>query len=116
MPLYHFQLGIPASTRAQIKPLFGLRYSPHAREEAHNDRYGHVTELPRHFLPRVARVIEAETDDKGNLTKVLARQQYDANDDVVYAVDVASKVVKTVWRNSRNDTHRTLDRAKYDLP
>jgi hypothetical protein len=116
MPLYHAEVGIPASARGQIKPIFGLHYSPHAREEAVHDRYGHVKELPRHFLPRVAKVIEVETDDQGKLVKVLARQQYDARDDIVYAVNVATKVVKTVWRNSRNDTHRTLDRAKYALP
>jgi hypothetical protein len=116
MPLYHYQLGIPQQVRAQIKPLFGLRYSPHAREEAYCDRYGHVRELPRHFLPRVARVIEAETDASGALVKVLARQPYDKNDDVVFAVNVPDKVVKTVWRNSRKDTHRTLDASKYDKP
>lgn len=116
MPLYHYQLGIPSRVIDQIRPLFGLTYSAHAREEAHRDPYGAVNALPKHFLPRVARIVEVETDESGTLTKILARQYLDARDDLVFAVLVATKTVKTVWRNSRADTHRTLDRSKYVVP
>lgn len=116
MPLFHCQIGIPGQVLEQVKPLFGLSYSVHAREEAAFDRYGAISEPPRHFLPRVAKVIEVETDQTGRLVKVLARQPYDKRDDVVFAVNVLSKVVKTIWRNRRTDTHRTLDHSKYSHP
>ena len=81
MPLYHYQIGLP---KVDLKPVFGLVGSAHAREEAARDYYGALT-LPDKFLPRTDKVIEIETDAAGEVVKILARKYLDARDDVVFA-------------------------------
>lgn len=113
MPLYHYQVGFPKNIA--LAPLFNLRPSVHAREEAVRDPRG-VIVPPVHFLPRVAKVIEIETDLSDEVIKILARQKYDVQNDVVYSIATKDKIIKTVWLTHRNDNHRTLDRSRYDRP
>jgi hypothetical protein len=114
MPLYHTEIGFP--NHIAFKPYFNLRPTLHAEREADRDRYG-VIEFPKHFHPAVAKVIEIETDELGNLVKILARQPMDTKgSDVVYAFLVETKQIKTAWINRSDDKHCTLDRARYDTP
>lgn len=114
MPLYHFQIGFPKGIA--FAPIFGLRPSPHAITEFAYEGFHDPGLLPKHFLPRVAKVIEIEVDATGNLIKLLARQSFNVEFDLVYSVYIANKVIKTVWLNHKNDKHFTLDRSKYDIP
>lgn len=113
MPLYHADIWLPEVLTKQIKPLFSLSYSVHARQAARNDRYGEIVNLPRHYIPRISKTIELESDDNYNLIKVVARQYYNEWFDLILVVNVEAKLVKTVWLNSRLDLHKTLDRTKY---
>ena len=113
MPLYHKDIGFPASI--EFAPLFGLKPSHHALGEANKDRYG-IIKLPVHFLPRIAVIIEIELTETGDLIKILARQEHDSNHDVVFAINPVTKVIKTAWLQEKNDNHRTLDKSKYDKP
>lgn len=113
MKRYHYQIGFPKGVT--FAPVFGIKYSLHAREQALEDRYGQLVKLPVHFLPRVAKIIEIEMEDE-EVTKILYRQKYDENLDIVVALIPQAKMVKTVWVNERSDAHRTLDRSQYDRP
>jgi hypothetical protein len=114
MALYHFEIGFPKNLPA-FRPVIGLIPSRHAESACWNDRYGVIT-LPKNFLPGVAKVIEIETDERGNVVKILARQQHNERTDVVYAFLVQSKLIKTAWLQERNDLHKTLRRENYAVP
>ena len=113
MPLFHFEVGFPAGL--SFTPLFNLTPSVHAKQESVKDFRGIIT-LPKHFLPRTSKVIEVETDWKGELVKILARQPHDDKNDVVFAISVKNKVIKTAWLQNKDDLHKTLDRSKYNIP
>ena len=115
MSLYHFEIGFPPLALAQVKPLFTLRPTAHAENEAWDDKRG-VIRLPKIFHPAVAKIIELETDVAGRVVKILAREKHDDKTDVVYAVAVADKAIKTAWLQDKTDLHRTLDRSKYNRP
>ena len=114
MPLYHFEIGFPANL-PKLRPVIGLVPSQHAENARWDDRYGMIN-LPKIFNPNVAKVIEIETDNDGNVVKILARQQHDAKHDVVYAFLLSSKLIKTAWLQDRGDAHRTLRREAYNTP
>lgn len=114
MPLYHYQIGFPKDLK--FEPLFGFNYSLHARLEAMKDRFGKIDHFPQNFLPRTDKVVEAETDAFGKLVKIVFRKYYDAKFDLVIVLFVPTKTVKTMWLNARSDTHKTLDRSRYDKP
>lgn len=115
MKLFHFQAyGFPKAIT--FAPLFGFKYSEHAYRESQQDGNCRIEKLPQNFIPRTDRVIEIETDDAGNLIKILFRKHYNVEFDLVIALMVETKMVKTVWVNSKRDTHRTLDRSRYDRP
>ena len=115
MPLYHYQIGFPKQME-EIRPVFGLIPSHHAKVAAVSDPRG-LIKLPLNFIPRTAQVIEVETDMSGRkILKILARQPMDNRNDVVYAFLPDSKLIKTAWLQTHNDLHKTLDRSKYDAP
>jgi len=112
--LYHVEVGMP-KTLALPHGTLSLAYSHHARTAAAFDRYGDVSEfLPATLDTREAQVIEVETDDMGHTVKVVYRLDYDDEVDMVLAVAVDGRAfVKTMWLNLKNDSHCTLDRARY---
>ena len=114
MPLYHKALGFPKDFKPL--PLFNLKYGPHAIDAAKFDNYGPISSLPKHFLPRIAEIIEIETDLNGELIKLVSRQVHDKELDLILVISIKDKFVKTVWRNMRSDKHLTLDKTKYNKP
>lgn len=114
MPLYHTEIGFP-SNLPPIRPIIGLVPSKHAENARWDDRYGMIT-LPKIFNPNYAKVIEIETDNLGNIVKILARQTHDPKHDVVYAIVPQTKLIKTAWLQDKNDAHKTLRRDLYDKP
>jgi hypothetical protein len=113
MPLYHFQIGFPKDIK--FRPVMNLVPSRHADNARFDDPRG-VINLPKSFLPGIAKVIEIETDPSGNVVKILARQKHDARNDVVYAFLPQTKLIKTAWLQTTTDAHVTLDRSRYDVP
>lgn len=89
------------------------RYGDHARFEAQVDRYGKIA-LPKTLDLSKMKVIEVEVID-GRVTKILFRGSLDATRDLCIVL-TSDMYVKTVWVNLKSDNHRTLNRAKYDLP
>lgn len=105
--LYHRAIYLPALS---LVPVFGLVWSDHLREQA-AERF--IKEWPRHFLPRVAQIIELEVIN-GKPYKILAREPLAGTElDICYPFIIESKVVKTLYTNPRWDKHYTLDRSRY---
>jgi uncharacterized protein involved in tolerance to divalent cations len=106
---YHADIGIPDGVE---DPTIGaaLTYTTHAHSEACRDRVQHCLPfcLPRYEL------VEVETVD-GKPVKWVVRFPLNTCMDMVMAI-TSGYVVKTVWVNTRVDSHPTLDVHKYDRP
>lgn len=115
MALYHYTLGIPA--KKYPSGVFKLTYTKHAIDATKTDKYGPIKNLPKYLNTFLARKIEVETDNNGNLVKILYRMPYDDERDLSIAVIVRDDEdkwkVKTVWTQQKNDNHKTLDKTRY---
>lgn len=108
---YHVDLGLPHMNPSALPTLgAALTYTMHAHQEARLDNVGHLlpASLPSYTL------IEVEMLDCAPL-KWVVRCGLDNERDVVLAI-TSDYIVKTVWVNRKNDTHRTLDTRKYNRP
>jgi hypothetical protein len=112
--LYHFKLGLPADARTRFGML-NLSYTGHAIFAAANDLFGAIS-LPIRLDTRTAEVIEVETGPLGVTVKVVYRISHCSKYDLCLAVIPQSGVVKTVWLNSKTDTHKTLQEWRYSRP
>lgn len=84
----------------------------HAIEAAYNDRYG-IIDIPEKINLSKVKIFEIEVDDIGNLIKVCIRMKYNDDYDLCMPILIKGLKIKTVWLNSVNDRHNTLDRSKY---
>lgn len=127
--LFHRDLGFPKGFAAN--PPTGkknLEWSYHAEGSRLDDRYG---EIPRidHFNPENWSLIELGVEDQGNgrsrISKLVYRAELDDDFDMCIVVIPRGKnakgqpspwLVKTVWLNEANDSHKTLNRTKYKIP
>ena len=124
MKLYHREVYWPVGIDRILPQCFEswneveLQYSPHARKEANSDRYGKV-KLPETINLETAYIFEVEINDSGVLNKIVARVPYNNKFDLVIVMKVNQYVVnyvivKTIWLNSVDDKHKTLDESKYE--
>lgn len=111
--LYHFQIGFPEPSFLPAKGWLTLEYSRHAQNASQTDRYGFIN-LPERVAFKACQAVETEYQDN-QLIKVLLRVPYSEEFDLVLAVK-PNGFVKTVWLNAVDDTHGTLDRARYVKP
>ena len=88
-----------------------LSYTLHAFQSAENDRYGTIN-LPSKINLAMAEVIEVEILN-GDVEKIIVRQKYSKEYDLILVIIPRYMRVKTVWLNQVSDTHKTLDRSKY---
>lgn len=112
--LYHKDLGFPKSLKLTDIYLLALDYSAHSKKEAERDRYGKI-KLPSSVNVKVSQIIEVETFDNRNPFKILVRLDYSSEYDICMAIiiDKGRNFVKTLWLNSKEDIHITLDESKY---
>lgn len=107
---YHKTLGFPAEV--SLRPVLGLVASGHARERAGELN---IKEIPLMFSPATSEVIEL-TVNNNTVEKILARKSLDEKRDVCYVFLTATKVIKTVWVNMKDDKHFTLDKTRFVRP
>lgn len=112
MQLYHYKIGFPKEV-VLIYGILNLKYSEHAKRESREDRYGAIT-LPDSLNTAAVKLIEAEVDG-GVMVKGVYRAALNDLNDLVLVV-MRDGFVRTVWKNRKNDQHRTLDRARYCRP
>lgn len=115
MPLYHADVFLPSNLTLP-RGLYGLNYGPHAMREAENEvrKFGRFG-LPTTINTSKARVVEVETDERGETRKIVYRTQLDIDRDLCIVVIPERRrwFVKTVWINLRSDTHTTLRTERY---
>lgn len=110
--LFHKDIGLPISPNRII--FHGtLNYSNHAIKAANSDRYGKIN-LPKILNTKNDNVtlIELETKN-GRPFKGVYRMPHCQKYDIVIVVLYETRLVKTVWLNSRTDAHKTLGASKY---
>jgi hypothetical protein len=114
MKLYHRDVFFKPSFHICAVKGIPLTFSKHAVDRVTDKS------IDSRLVPRVISdtsrtvVIETETEDNGvTIVKQLIRHPYDAQNDLVIAVK-RDGFVKTMWLNKKTDTHRTLDKTKYE--
>lgn len=114
--LYHKDIGFPNDIQMPrgFNPVMDLRYGSHAKDAARDDRYGQMR-LPQRIDVRKGETVEIGVTGK-TVTKMVIRFSYNDTLDMVMVIIPASGFVKTVWFNQKNDTHKTLNHAKYANP
>jgi hypothetical protein len=106
--LYHADIGFPSTVKLPATRI-------HALQAAQDDRYGTI-DLPAVLDTQAAELIEIETDGQGRIVKALYRLPHNDRCDLLMAVLMGRRYVKTVWLNDRNDAHTSLDRLRYTTP
>jgi len=107
--LYHSDVYMP-KLKVSSKNI-RLSYTQHAIFASQSDRYNTIR-LPEVINLSQGKIIELEVVNS-KPHKLVVRLPYDAHCDICIVMLVAERIVKTVWLNRSNDTHRTLDRSKY---
>lgn len=114
--LYHREKGFPEDLNLPrgFSPTIRLRYGGHSREEAMADRYGKLK------LPAIVDVRKGDIFEIGvvgdTVTKMAVRFPYDDKIDLVIVLQPADGFVRTVWANTKGDTHKSLNLSKYADP
>lgn len=108
--LYHKDIGFPIPASSFKFGTVGLKYSRHAIEASFNDRYGWIN-LPDLLNTNTAVLIELEIR-AGRIVKLVYRTKYNNQYDLILAIALGG-LVKTVWLNSNEDSHNTLNLNRY---
>ena len=111
--LYHKLIGFPVTLLLDTVYHRLVSYTQHAINEAKKDRYGDIVLLKVIKFKRED-IIEVETSDNINADKVLIRIPYNEKYDICLAILLKVSLVKTLWLNDKKDSHKTLDKNKYD--
>jgi len=112
--LYHKDIFLPIDPKSFRDVYSIVDYTHHALEAADNDRYGRI-DLPDAVNFSRMTLVEAEIVD-GKIFKVVVRQHYNQQRDLVMVVLTDGVVCKTVWSNLKNDKHKTLKKENYIQP
>ena len=107
--LYHKDIILPPLKL--MDAYLELNYTLHAIKSAENDRYEEIN-LPSTINFTMVEVIEIEILD-GDVEKMIVRQKYSKEYDLVLVIMPRYMRVKTVWLNEVEDTHKTLNQSKY---
>jgi hypothetical protein len=108
MNLYHKDIYFPT---VALNSCMLLDYSRHALEQS--SRHGHTISLPAYVDLRKVDVVEVGIEG-GKVVHALVRVPYNEREDLVMAICVCKRLVKTVWLNNKNDQHGTLDTSRYE--
>ncbi len=106
--LYHEAVYMPEMTLKSVDAQ--LRYTWHALNRA--DEKG-IDNLPDYINFANTELIELEVV-RGKPYKVVVREHYDLKHDLCLVILLKDLTVKTVWLNSKNDKHQTLDASRYN--
>lgn len=107
--LYHKDIFMPKLNvgNGMVK----VNYSIHAIESAYTDRYDTIG-LKDAYNFSEADIVEVEVKDQRAI-KVVARFDYNDKYDLTIVIVPQTKIVKTVWLNTKEDNHVTLNAEQY---
>lgn len=108
--LYHRDVFMPDRVKTAPQMTLQLRMTRHAEDASHTDRYGYLA-IPSSITFTGKDIVEAEyTGDR--ITKIVVRLKYNEMLSAIY-VCLLDGTLKTVWFNTTEDDHKTLDRSRY---
>ena len=115
MALYHRDIYMPEVVRHMHKQFDKVTISEHAMRKA---LARGIILIEADFDSVIGpEVVEAEFD-KGVLVKIVVRKRYTFRDDICYVLrydfNSGLPVLITVWLNSVDDDHSTLDESVYE--
>lgn len=112
MELYHADIKLPDGFRLPNR-VVNLYWTRHAERARLNDRYGVIPQMPMLDLSQ-CNTIEVGMEGR-SVKKIVVRTPFDTFNDLVLVLipGPGAWVVKTVWFNQANDSHKTLDRSRY---
>jgi hypothetical protein len=115
MALYHRDIYMPKVVRHMHKQFDEVTISEHARKKA--EERGIVTIPQELCVVSGPEIVEAEFD-RGTLVKIVVRKRYNFTHDICYVLrydfNTGIPVLITVWLNSVDDDHSTLDESVYE--
>jgi len=110
--MFHKDVFIPDFAK---KPLFEgkVTYARHAQNVSSGANGIAALNLPEEFHAANATLVEAEVNPAtGEVEKQVWRVPFDEQNDLCFPM-MANGFIKTVWLNSRTDSHATLRRTRY---
>lgn len=117
---YHRDIALPAGAARLFAGVFRLELSHHAIHAAAEDKYG-MPKLNRTLTVKEADVVEV-TFFNSRPVKATIRVPYTKELDLVFVVftpveisPLPTLLAKTAWLNRTDDTHKTLDRSKFQV-
>lgn len=111
MSLYHKDTGFPANIALPAGEFNHLICSDHAKDASWSDRYGFF-KLPSSITVKPEEIFEIEVENN-RIIKFCCRKPVTANVDMSFAIIPDRQFVKTIWLNSKKDSHKTLHKHRY---
>src|ERR1700759_1712875 len=111
--LYHCLFDYPKSLELKEAYIITPKYSNHSLQAAKDDRYG-IIKLPETVTFSQRNIIEVETSNDIDVDKVLVRIPYNKELDLCLVILLKTNIVKSLWANLKTDTHKTLNKQKYN--
>lgn len=113
MKTYHKDIFMPSDLiSGLLNKRLKLVYTSHARNECINDKYGIIYPLKEVLLTK-ENIVEIYVDNN-KVFKVLMRQKQDNYLDKCLIININSFEVITNWLCKSEDTHKTLNKTKYE--
>jgi lantibiotic modifying enzyme len=112
---FHREVGFEATALKEIQDglrrLYQLRYTQHAKLETIKDRYSIIPVIKLSDI-KLSDIFEY-TKEQGEIVKFAVRvTSYDKALDFCYSISLDGNVI-TVWANTKEDSHRTLNERAY---
>lgn len=107
--LYHKDIYIPPLVFSD--ELLKLSYTAHAIDRERRLGKGRKP-LPKYINLNLAELVELEVKKRAPY-KAVFRMSYDNKSDIALVIKLKNMTVITLWLNSRDDDHETLNREKY---
>lgn len=114
MLLYHADIRLPDGFTMPTARV-ALNWTSHAHKARKTDRYAETVPAFSNIPLAAFKPVEVGVEG-GRVRKIVVRGHWTPTLDLVFVlIPNGSKpwTVKTVWINTRNDSHRTLDRSRY---
>jgi len=111
MKLYHRDIYMPKLTLKDETIRIG--YTVHAQDEAINDRYVDYIEMPSEINLSKVDIFEIGIIE-GKIAKIVFRMEYNEEYDLCMVLMTHNLKIKTLWLNSVDDKHKTLNHDKYE--
>jgi len=115
--VFHRDIGFPVEYQDKLKwfvaDLNGMPTTFTKHYMDNEERTPQVDNFLKYLQIKSANVFEFTTDEFGKILKVACRVPYYNGKDIIFSVSAEKRII-SFWFNDSGDTHKTLDKSKYD--